>query len=315
MKRMRMWVEMLAASGLLAIAGAGLARAGTLEGMAAWAEQSGPERAASEVARLGVKNEADAEAIVGGWDEQTVVERSLAAGAYGLLIVAGRRDGFSARSVQQITAAIEAEADPPTSVVDLIGQLPATERGRFEGLLYDLAPLRWPEQPVIGRHVVKYAILGDTGLFSARTAPEDVVAVLLAPEPLNMRYADSARKALRDGAVVLARNWFHYSGQSFVVRDGVNPLVEAVRPVVEALNAPGCVGLEAALRGLGADVPDHDRAGLNSMAAAWQDEILSGERSGSSLTAVLGKLSVVLGVEGFNALVERYNYGTGGVGQ
>ena len=98
------------------------------------------------------------------------------------------------------------------------------------------------------------------------------------------------------------------------------PVFERLAPVapVRLQGAPGMegyAGLEAALRGLGAEVPDFERGELEALAVDWQAKIMSGELIGAGLNSVLGKLSVVLGVEGFNALVERYNYGNGGTGQ
>ena len=82
---------------------------------------------------------------------------------------------------------------------------------------------------------------------------------LLAPEPLELRECERAKQAVKDRAVKMARVKLRREGKSFVVRDGVNPMVECVAPVVAGLNAPACAGLEAALRGLGADVMDGGR--------------------------------------------------------
>ena len=293
----------------------GLARAGTLEGMAEWARNEGREAVTARLARQGVAEANDVAAILDGWDEAVVVERALAGRAYALLAWVGRYDTFSPASVASIRQALLAEPEPVPEVLDLIRYLPLGMRGDFEQMLYDLVPRRFAATPAFGRHYVKYALLRNEGLFSAAMDPSDLVGLLLAPEPLALGGAESLRRALRDGAVVQARNWLRYSGRSFVVRDGVNPLTEAVQPVVEALNAPGAAGLEAALRGLGAEVPDFDRGELEALAVDWQAKIMSGELIGAGLNSVLGKLSVVLGVEGFNAFVERYNYGNGGTGR
>jgi hypothetical protein len=84
-----------------------------------------------------------------------------------------------------------------------------------------------------------------------------------------------------------------------------------VRPVVEALNAPECRGLEAALRALGCNVADRDRGDLRRVAGEWQQAIMR-DGAGVYVHMMLGKLSVALGPEGYNRFVDVYNNGTGG---
>ena len=177
-----------------------------------------------------------------------------------------------------------------------------------------LVERHYARTPVYGLHYLEYRMMRDQDPFGPGVDPADLVRVLMAPEPMAMQLARTARTALNRAALPLARTALRNAGESFVVRDGVNPLIELVRPVVEALNAPGCAGLEAAFRALGVDVPDVERDALEALAAQWRDELMSGELAGGGASAILGKLSVALGVDGFNAFVEVYNEGTGGDG-
>jgi len=97
-----------------------------------------------------------------------------------------------------------------------------------------------------------------------------------------------------------------------VVKNGVNPLVVMVQPVVAALNAPECAGVEAALRDLGSTVPDVDRKALRDLVAGWQPRMMSGEMGPAEVNQVLGKIAVGLGPDAYNRFVDAYNNGTAG---
>jgi hypothetical protein len=119
----------------------------------------------------------------------------------------------------------------------------------------------------------------------------------------------TGKDGIKWNAVRLARHQLRDEGLSFVAVDDINPLEERVRPVIDSLNADGAENLEAALRALGADVPDQDRWELFRHANAWRERILLGDMNQRDAQSVLGKLSVALGVEGFNDFVEVYNHG------
>jgi len=290
---------------------AGVCEGAELTGMKRWAERVGPATVSKRLTGWGVKDAEDREAMTAAWDEGTVVERALAAKAYYVLAWAGRHDRLSPESVRKIREALVAEAQAPKAAMEVVRRLPAEAKAGFEKMVYDLVPVRFPGTPVFGRHYVKHVVLEGGAFVSARTDVKDMVELLLAPEPLEMRYTSATKKAIKDAAVVMARMKLRADGKSFVVKDGVNPLSEAIRPVVEALNAAGCVGIESALRALGAEVPDMDRSGLVALAAKWQEDLMAGRMSSGRAADISGKLAVALGVDGFNAFVNVYNNGTG----
>ena len=85
----------------------------------------------------------------------------------------------------------------------------------------------------------------------------------------------------------LARHELRAEGKSFVVKDGVNPLVAKLQPVVDAMNAPECKGLEAALRAIGGDVVDQDRTAARVLVTQCAEEVMAGDMQGKD-AAVLG---------------------------
>ena len=93
---------------------------------------------------------------------------------------------------------------------------------------------------------------------------------------------------------------------------GVNPLVAKVQPVVDALNAPACEGLESALRALAADVRDVDRVDLKKLGDTWRAQVMRGDVLGNDAARLLGKIAVVLGADGYNRFVDEYNNGKAG---
>ena len=127
-----------------------------------------------------------------------------------------------------------------------------------------------------------------------------------------LSHAENCKKAIKERAVTLARTKLRADGKSFVVKNGVNPLVVMVQSVVTALNAPECAGVEAALRDLGSTVQDIDRKVLRELVAAWQPRMMSGEMGPAEVNQVLGKIAVALGPDAYNRFVDAYNNGTSG---
>lgn len=87
----------------------------------------------------------------------------------------------------------------------------------------------------------------------------------------------------------------------------VNPIEERMREVLTALNAPQCVGLEAALTSLGFTVEPIDRSRLNSTIPSYANDIMIGEKP----FKLTGSIVTLLGVDGYNDWVKVYNEGEG----
>jgi hypothetical protein len=293
------------------VVGGSAAYGGTLEKTAAWAKQAGEVGVERSLRGWGIKDPATVAALRESWDEDLLVDAALAARAYGLLAWAERSDGLSEASGRKIYDVLRTETNAPSAVLDVVRAVPVELRAELEPMLQELIGGRYPGQPVFGAHVVKYALVRDIPVFSVEVEIADLVKLLLASEPVQMTHAAQVKNVIRAAAVNLVKSKLRAEGKSFVVQDGVNPLAEGIRPVVDALNAPGCSGLEAALRGLGGEVQDVDRTELDALAGVWRSAIMAGELYGGEMNKVLGKLAVALGVDGFNAFVDHYNNGTG----
>jgi len=107
----------------------------------------------------------------------------------------------------------------------------------------------------------------------------------------------------------LARQQLRAMSNPPVASNGVSTVATMIAPVVTALNAPACVGLEAALQGLGSTLTNVDRTVLLTLVPTWQTNAMNGVSSPATVTAQLGKISVALGVDGFNHWVGVYNTG------
>ncbi len=274
-----------------------------------WAAGAGTEAATRELGVLGIQNEGNARAILESWDERVVVDKALEEDALGLLVRVQARDRLSAESVQRVLAHEQAKAEPSRSVWRFALALPREQQQEFEGLMERLVPVIFSDRPVAAELALKYEVRQGRPTVTVESESADLVSMLLAAEPMRMWDADRLRQTIKDHAVRLARRQLREQGLSFVTHDGVNPLTEAVVPVVDALNAPLAQGLEAALRSLGADVADRDRADLQAMTAKAREDVMLGDLTRHQTEGMLGRLSIGLGVEAFNGFVEEYNHG------
>jgi hypothetical protein len=304
------WMKAAGCVAVLVVMAVG-AVGGTLEEPRAWAADVGRQAADAELRKLGLADAGAREAVLASWDEDVAVEAAVSNRAYELMGWLVAKGGLSREGRQKIRDGVLAVDPTPVGVVDLAWAYPVAERGDFEAAMRSVAPKRFSTAPVYGDAVITHNILRGVPVLSADVPEADLVRVLLAVEHMPLSHAQSCKAALKERAVRLARERLRAEGKSFVVQNGVNPLVELVQPVIDALNAPGCAGLEAAFRGLGSDVADVDRAALGAAAVGWQAEVMSGERSGAAVTAILGKLAVALGPDAYNAFVDAYNNGTG----
>ena len=100
--------------------------------------------------------------------------------------------------------------------------------------------------------------------------------------------------------------WFVDNGQSYVEKDGVNPLKSYMDGIVEAMDAPRMSGFEECFVKIGRSDVVLDRSFLPS-----DDEVQEIVRAvmidDIGIKSVRGILLVALGVEGYNDVVARYN--------
>jgi hypothetical protein len=294
---------------LVVVLVAGITQGGPVDRAREWVLANGAEGAEARFASCGITNGADQAAILAEWDEDVLVGVALRCKAY--MFLSGRigLEGLAPANRERIKAALAAEERAPWNTVRFVGLFGAGERGGFKRLLEAYYRERYAQQPETLRFYLRYGVDQALSFNLPGIEVADLVRLLLAPEPMGLKESERAKQAIKDRAVKLARVKLREEGGSFVVVDGVNPMVERVAPVVQALNAPVCTGLEGALRGLGVDVADAGRGALLELAAGWREEMLLGEMSGSDMAALLGKLAVVLGPDGFNAFVDEYNHG------
>ena len=297
----------------VALTGAGGAVAGTLTGMQAWAARSGTNVVSMSFFAHGITNPVDCAAITASWDEDVLVDTALRERAYVTLAIAMGRDKFTPANVYRMKSAALAETVPPVEVLDLVSRFPVAEREQFRAVVLAAGAVRYARQPEYGRLFVKYGVLQGRSIFGPDVGEDELLRCLVAPEGLTLNAAESFKKAVKERAVTLARIKLRADGKSFVVKNGVNPLVAMVQPVVTALNAPECAGAEAALRDLGSTVQDVDRKALREMVAGWQPRMMSGEMGPAEVNQVLGKIAVALGPDAYNRFVDGYNNGTAGV--
>lgn len=276
------------------------------------------ERAAADEAgmatwlgSLGITNQADRAELAAAWEEDAVVDVALRQRSYAFLAQVMRRHAVTASNRGRIREAVLAERPAKGWVLEIAACYPPAEREAFQEACLEAIPAsRLASRPVYGRLYVDTLMLGqriNQGLGDI----DGMVSALLAGEQLNLDEAGECKAGIKAAAVRLARERLRAEGLSFVVHGGVNPIAERVRPVVEALNAPECRGLEASLRALGCDVADRDRSDLRRVAGEWRQAIMR-DGAGVYVHMMLGKISVALGPEGYNRFVDAYNNGTGG---
>lgn len=277
-----------------------------------WAAETGERGVSNFLWRAGVRAQAERDAITMTWDEDTLLDALIAGKGYNALQGPFDPLKLSRAGRDRVKAALISEDPLPRDLIKAACRFPATERAEFEDAAYASVPQAYPGREEYGKMVVKYQLLANTQVYHPSVDEADVLKVLLTAEPLPMASARLFKKALHDRAIILARSKLRADGKSFVTKGGVNPLVPLIQRVVDALNAPMCSGLEAALRELGSDVQDVDRTALSAAATEWQDRLIQGLDTVGSAHVYIGKLSVALGPEGFNRFVDEYNNGTGG---
>jgi hypothetical protein len=288
---------------------AGMAVAGPVDRAREWIMANGAEGAKARFASCGITNASDQAVILAEWNEDVLVGVAVRCRAYSFLSDQIGLEGLAPANRERIKAALVAEEHAPWNTVRFVGLFDKAERGDFKRLLEAHYRERYAQQPETLRFYLRYGVDQALSFNLPGIEVADLVRLLLAPEPMGLKESERAKQAIKERAVKLARVKLREEGGSFVVVDGVNPMVERVAPVVQALNAPACTGLEGALRGLGVDMADAGRGTLLELAAGWREKMLLGEMSGSDMAGLLGKLAVVLGPDGYNAFVDEYNNG------
>lgn len=303
MRKVMAGVAVLMVSGMAAMAG-------SLKGMQLWAEKTGSAGVDRVLAANGITNAPDRAKMTTDWDEEAVVDTTLRNRAFPVLDLVAGKEALSTDSRKKIKAGLLAEKTVPGALWTLVALYPVAEREDFRKALESLAAGRYAATPEYGRLVVKYLIKG-VPMGGSGMSEEDMVRWLVAGEPMDLATAQRIKEMIKERAVSLARLKLRAEGKTFVTKDGVNPMVAKVAPVVDALNRSECAGLEDALRGLGCKLQDVDRTELRTASKGWQDEVMRGDRLGAALPPVLGRVAVALGADGYKRFVDDYNNGTG----
>ena len=147
-----------------------------------------------------------------------------------------------------------------------------------------------------------------------------VTALLDGEAKKNMAQMNAVKEAIKDRCAAGVKGLLRKEGKTFVARTVAttnaagnvtsalsNPIEARLRPVVDALNAPECEGLEAALRSFGFEVRDMDRTKLRNDVRKYADAIMNGETPANPAND--GSIAVLLGPDGYNAWVKAYNEG------
>ena len=282
--------------------------AGPVPGMQKWAGGN----ATNALRNVGITNAASGAAIMNGWDEDVIVDTAIRENALDLLSLAmGMAPKFSDGNLQKVKAALLAAEKLPANVVAMIKRFPKeSDRREFLGRIKTVST---DNSTLLA---VKYDVLWDSSFppVASKVNPVhltecigDVVGELVSPARMSLDKATAYKNAIKDLSAVHARLKLAAEGKSFVTRNKVNPIAVAIQPVVDALNAPGCTGLEAALGGLGVTVEAIDRSALKDVATADMAEIRSGMVIGEAASAKLGKICVFLGAAEYNRFVSAYN--------
>jgi hypothetical protein len=312
---------MMVAMAAAMLALGGVARAERMGGLAkGWVDvtKSGTTNVAAFMAVHGLTPGMYAAGVKSDWDVEALIEAAAmeenAAVCLRWVVVGVLKNGapMGAETKAAFVRAIVAKGAKEAAVAIAPG-LSVAERQPLEGLIQAYYAPMLAKSPVRAGVWLKYA--RQSANFTATlgdVAPDELAAVLLADEPLVFGWApaevahyllgkatQTAKKALRD------------EGKSFVVKNGVNPLAERVKPLVDALNAPLAVGLEAALGQCGIPVANQDaaRAKLQSAAAEFARKVLYGEIPAEQLNAYLPVVRMAMGVEGYNKFIDEYNNG------
>ena len=115
------------------------------------------------------------------------------------------------------------------------------------------------------------------------------------------------KETIKTLCVTLVKINLRKQGKTFVIgEDGINPIQQKMQPIVDALNAPECNGLEAALSGI--VTLNIDRTRLETDVKKYMNDVFYGIVPPSPSTD--GSIAVLLGPDGYNNWIKSYNLGT-----
>ena len=245
---------------------------------------------------------------VWGADEDVIIPALLNIKAFSVIQKIVLSDVVSQASRTRISNAILTNGIQAKWVINataIVKAFPLNERLQFEQAFNTYYSNNASISPVYEKFNLKNTTI--RGLLLKDVDTVEIVNVLLAPEPLGISIVNGLKSELKTRAIPLARRALRADGKTFVVgADGVNPLTAKIQPLVNALNAPLCIGLESALRGLGVSISDVNRDILSATGKVWADSVMVGDLQP---TIYAGKLSVYFGTDAYNEWVVKYNTG------
>jgi hypothetical protein len=243
-----------------------------------------------------------------GWDEDVFLTELVKGGEVRMGFVVGMTHIFSPSAQRRIVDAFTL-VDGRRSFDALLGiyYLPAVQEVFAE---YKDAWVLTSKHPVAA---AKLAESKATGVYTHDPLKltaypfEQLIGFHLSMDGFGIEYDRNSIKAL---AVAQAKPYLRKKGKSFVAKekDGkkINPIEDAIKPVVDALNAPELAGLEAALRELGFNVADVPRTNTVE-ATRIAEEVMLGKLD--LKTSRVNRIMVLLGPDGYNKWVKKYNDG------
>ena len=119
-------------------------------------------------------------------------------------------------------------------------------------------------------------------------------------------------KKVNNAAGKSIRRKFRSDGKAITEKDGVDPVRDAMSGIAAALNAPRMAGLRDAALAVGLDIPQPEFSFVPTAESdegrAFIDKVYNGDVMFD--IGRKGYLRYMLGTDGYNAFVERYNGGT-----
>jgi hypothetical protein len=301
----------------------GVAFGGQLTNVAARAALLPPTMLSQVFAAAGMDEASKNQIIDSGWDEDVVIERILTTRSFRLLsyLTVQEMSQLTYPHLTALKGPMIAARFPEIMQWGLA--YPETDRVAFRVAIADILHTQNPASPILTEHQAKYWGTG-TDIWSQADV-QDILEMVYAPEwSMNASQFNWMRERIKNVALIAARKQIRAEGKSFVSytvvstnEDGkvsstvVNPLVERMKPVIDAFNQPCWNDLGTALDGLGLENP-----ALTCNLRTWtgytelKASILSGDVLATDNPNWLPKLVFIMGVDDYNAFVSAYNGGS-----